>query len=68
MHVMMSRGTASVPLEVLTQLVDEGHLKVPVGKTFSLSEVQEAHEYAQSGQGRGRIVLRVVEEEGHLIS
>src|SRR5947208_6439875 len=40
-RVMMSRGTASVPLEVLTQLVDEGHLKVPVGKTFSLSEVQE---------------------------
>ncbi len=67
-RVMMSRGTASVPLEVLTQLVDEGHLKVPVGKTFSLSEVQEAHEYAQSGQGRGRIVLRVAEEEGHLIS
>jgi NADPH:quinone reductase-like Zn-dependent oxidoreductase len=63
-----SRGTASVPLEVLTQLVDEGHLKVPVGKTFSLNEVQEAHEYAQSGQGRGRIVLRVAEEEGHLIS
>jgi NADPH:quinone reductase-like Zn-dependent oxidoreductase len=67
-RVMMSRGTASVPLEVLTQLVDEGHLKVPVGKTFSLSEVREAHEYAQSGQGRGRIVLRVAEEEGHLIS
>jgi NADPH:quinone reductase-like Zn-dependent oxidoreductase len=34
-RVMMSCGTASVPLEVLTQLVDEGHLKVPVGKTFS---------------------------------
>lgn len=67
-RAMMSRGAASVPLETLTRLVDEGHLKVPVGKTFPLSEVQQAHEYAQSGHARGRIVLRVVEEEDHLIS
>jgi len=66
-RAMMSRGAASVPLETLTRLVDEGHLKVPV-KTFPLSEVQQAHEYAQSGHARGRIVLRVVEEEDHLIS
>ena len=62
-HAMMSRGQASVPLETLTRLVDEGHLKVPAGKTFPLSEVQQAHEYSQSGHGRGRIVLRVVEED-----
>ena len=62
-HAMMSRGPASVPLETLTRLVDEGHLKVPAGKTFPLSEVQQAHEYSQSGHGRGRIVLRVVEED-----
>jgi len=29
-RVMTSRGAASVPLETLTRLVDEGHLKVPV--------------------------------------
>jgi NADPH:quinone reductase-like Zn-dependent oxidoreductase len=64
---MISRGAASVPLETLTRLVDEGHFKIPV-KTFPLNEVQQAHEYAQSGRARGRIVLRVVEEEDHLIS
>jgi NADPH:quinone reductase-like Zn-dependent oxidoreductase len=59
-RAMMSRGPASVPLETLTQLVNEGHLKAPAGKTFPLSEVQQAHEYSQSGHGRGRIVLRIV--------
>jgi NADPH:quinone reductase-like Zn-dependent oxidoreductase len=62
-RAMMSRGPASVPLETLTQLIDEGHLKVPAGKIFPLSEVQQAHEYSQNGHGRGRIVLRVVEED-----
>jgi NADPH:quinone reductase-like Zn-dependent oxidoreductase len=66
-RAMTSRGAASVPLETLTRLVDEGHLKVHV-KTFPLSEVQQAHAYAQSGHARGRIVLRVVAEEDHLIA
>jgi NADPH:quinone reductase-like Zn-dependent oxidoreductase len=61
-RAMMSRGAASVPLQALVQLIEEGHLKVTVGKTFPLSEVQQAHAYSQSGHGRGRIVLRVVEE------
>jgi NADPH:quinone reductase-like Zn-dependent oxidoreductase len=58
-RAMMSRGAATVPLERLTQLIDEGHLKVIAGKTFPLSEVQQAHEYSQSGHGRGRIVLQI---------
>jgi NADPH:quinone reductase-like Zn-dependent oxidoreductase len=60
-RAMMSRGAASAPLQTLTRLIDEGHLKVTAGKTFPLSEVQHAHEYGQSGHGRGRIVLSVVE-------
>ena len=40
-------------------LIDEGHLKVTVGKTFALSEVRQAHEY---GHGRGRIVLQITDE------
>jgi NADPH:quinone reductase-like Zn-dependent oxidoreductase len=61
-RAMMSRGAANTPLQALTQLIDEGHLKVTVGKTFALSEVQQAHEYSQSDHGRGRIVLCIVEE------
>jgi NADPH:quinone reductase-like Zn-dependent oxidoreductase len=61
-RALMSRGAASVPLRTLSQLIDEGHLTVPAGKTFPFSEVRQAHEDSQSGHGRGRIVLRVVEE------
>jgi len=66
-RAMTSRGATTVSLETLARLADEGYLKVPVGKTFPLSEVQHAHAYAQSGQGRGRFVLRVVEED-HVMS
>ena len=62
-RAMTSRGATTGSLETLTRLADEGYLKVPVGKTFPLEEVQQAHAYAQSGQGRGRFVLRVVEED-----
>lgn len=58
-RAMMSRGGASVPLQTFAQMIDEGHLKVPEGKTFLLSEVRQAHEYSQHGHGRGRLVLRV---------
>jgi NADPH:quinone reductase-like Zn-dependent oxidoreductase len=66
-RAMTSRGATTVSLERLTRLANEGYLKVPVGKTYPLREVQQAHAYAQSGQGRGRFVLRVV-EENQLIS
>ena len=61
-RAMTSRGRTNVSLETLTLLAAEGYLKVPVGKTFPLSEVQQAHEYAQSGQACGRFVLRVMGE------
>jgi NADPH:quinone reductase-like Zn-dependent oxidoreductase len=63
-RAMTSRGATQVSLETLTRLADEGYLKVPVGKSFPLGEVQQARAYAQSGQGRGRFVLRVVEANG----
>jgi NADPH:quinone reductase-like Zn-dependent oxidoreductase len=66
-RAVTSRGETNVSLETLTRLADRGYLKVPVGKTFPLREVQQALEYAQSGRGCGRFVLRVVEED-HLIS
>ncbi|HLZ62704.1 MAG TPA: NADP-dependent oxidoreductase [Ktedonosporobacter sp.] len=61
-RAMMSRGAARAPLETFTQMIEAGHLKVPAGKTFPLSEVQQAHIYSQSGHGRGRIVLQIVDE------
>jgi NADPH:quinone reductase-like Zn-dependent oxidoreductase len=61
-RALMSRGAASVPFQSLSQLLEEGRLSVTVGKTFALSEAQQAHEEGQRGHGRGRIVLRVVED------
>jgi len=49
-------------LQTVTRFIDEGRIKVTAGKTFPLSEVQEAHEYSRSGHGRGRIVLQIADE------
>ncbi|MBO0791253.1 MAG: NADP-dependent oxidoreductase [Ktedonobacteraceae bacterium] len=62
-RVASSGGATAVSLDQLVQLAEEGFLKVPVGKAFSLREAAQSHAYAQSGQGFGRFVLRVVEED-----
>lgn len=56
---MIAARTERAPLQTVARLIDEGHLKVTIGKIFPLSEVQQAHEFSQSGHGRGRIVLRI---------
>ena len=67
-RALMSRGAASVPFRALSQMIEEGQLSVTVGKTFALSKAQQAHEEGQRGHGRGRIILRVVEEGRDLSS
>ena len=59
---MIHSQPSSALLQTLTRLIDEGRLKVTASTTFALSEVQQAHEYGQSGHGRGRIVLQVADE------
>lgn len=61
-RALMSRGPASVPLQTLSRLLEEGRLSVTVGKTFALRAAQPDHEEGQRGKGCGRIVLRVVED------
>lgn len=58
-HALMSRGSASVPFQSLSRLVEEGHLKAFAGQTFPLNAARQAHEYGQRSHGRGRIVLVV---------
>ncbi|GHO98294.1 NADPH:quinone reductase [Reticulibacter mediterranei] len=57
--MMIAARTDRSILQTVAQLIDEGQLNVIVGKAFSLSEAQQAHECSQSGHGRGRIVLHV---------
>jgi NADPH:quinone reductase-like Zn-dependent oxidoreductase len=57
--MMIHSQPSSALLQMLTQLIDEGHLKVIDGKTFPLNEVQQTQEYSRGGHGRGRIVLEI---------
>lgn len=61
--LMIHSQPSSTLVQTLTQLIDEGHLKVTTWKTFPLSEVQQAQEYSRSGHGRGRIVLQIADED-----
>jgi NADPH:quinone reductase-like Zn-dependent oxidoreductase len=54
--------TSSECLQKIAQLIDEGHIKVALGRTFPLREAQQAHELSQTGHGRGRIVLHIADE------
>ncbi|MBB4685116.1 NADP-dependent oxidoreductase [Amycolatopsis jiangsuensis] len=58
--VRFSRGDAGRALYVLArigELVESGRFTVPVGQTFPLSEVAEAHRVGESGRVRGKLVL-----------
>ena len=50
---------SSERLRTITQLIDEGRVKVTLGKVFPLREASLAHELSQSGHGRERIVLHI---------
>lgn len=45
----------------IAQLIAEGEVKATIAKEFSLHELRQAHELCQTGHGRGRIVVRIVE-------
>ena len=47
-------------LEILTELIETGKIKTVIGKTFSLSQVPEAHRFAESGKKKGNIVITVI--------
>lgn len=47
----------------IAKLIDAGSLKVTIDRILPLSEARRAHELSQSGHVRGKIVLRVKEEQ-----
>lgn len=46
-------------LEKLAALIDEGHLQIPIEKTFELPDAAKAHEAIQQGHRRGKFVLNI---------
>ncbi|GLZ37221.1 NADP-dependent oxidoreductase [Actinokineospora sp. NBRC 105648] len=52
-------GRALYTLDQLGDLVESGRLTLPVGQTFPLAEVAQAHRVGEAGQVRGKLVLLV---------
>lgn len=55
----VTRFAVGTVLHQLGQLAEQGKLKPVVDRTYPLSEVAEAHRYAETGRARGKIVLTV---------
>jgi NADPH:quinone reductase-like Zn-dependent oxidoreductase len=47
------------PLEELAGQIEEGTLKVQIGKTFKLGEIVEAHRTMEENKAGGKIVVLV---------
>lgn len=52
-----SSGRAEYAIALAMQLIDEGTFRIPVGHTFPLENVAEAHRLGESGTTRGKLVL-----------
>ncbi|MGY1845680.1 zinc-binding dehydrogenase [Modestobacter sp. SYSU DS0875] len=52
-------GRALYALGLVADLVDSGRFALPVGQTFPLADIAEAHRVGESGRVRGKLVLLV---------
>ncbi len=58
---LFSARVSSKLLQTFAQLIDEGQVKVAIGRVFPLRDARQAHELSESGHGRGRIVLHIAD-------
>ena len=59
-------AAAPVPADLvfLKDLIEAGRVRNVIGRTYSLSEIAEAHRYAQSGRKAGNVAV-VVADRAH---
>ncbi|MBY8871016.1 NADP-dependent oxidoreductase [Micromonospora sp. PLK6-60] len=50
------------PLDLVRELVDAGHLRVHVERTYPLSDLPAAHAHADSGRVTGKLVIAIDDE------
>lgn len=50
-------------LNEFTQWINEGKVKVTIGKVYPLEQVAEAHKESKSGHGLGKLILEVKKEK-----
>lgn len=48
-----------IDLALLARLIDDGALRVPLDRTFTLDHIGEAHRYAEGDEVRGKVVVTV---------
>ncbi len=46
-----------MPFEELAKRIKAGALRIPLARTFRLSEIVEAHRYMEQNQALGKIVV-----------
>lgn len=56
-------GRAEYALALAAELIDAGTFQIPVGQTFPLADIAEAHRVGESGNVRGKLVLTVAQPE-----
>lgn len=60
---MINNNPKSKDVEEILPYFKQGKLKAVIDKTFSLSDVKEAHKYSESGRARGKIIIKVIEKD-----
>ena len=46
-------------LREVGKLVEAGRIKPDIDRIFDLDDIREAHRYLESGQARGKVVIKV---------
>lgn len=62
--VYLADQADAATLAQLAALIDAGTLRPVIAAVFPLAEARQAHTLSQAGHARGKIILRVVEEQG----
>lgn len=57
--VEMNTRTRAEDLDTLAGLVQAGHLKTIVDRTYPLEEIVEAHRYVEKGRKRGNVIVKI---------
>lgn len=52
-------GRAEYAIDLAMQLTDAGSFGIPVGRTFPLEQVAEAHRIGEAGTVRGKLILTI---------